>query len=169
VLVGKNLPPAGDDKLRLSGTFQVSNLPPAFNPLLSGLSFAVYGQGRAPIFSGFIPPGLRIDTSGAGWRSNNSGTRWSYKDSAGIQTPGLQSVRVAHKINIGLGVFSVSLSGKYGDFHVEPSDLPLRFDIVLGGAAEAGAGQCGSFIFNPETGERPNCEVRQEGKTIKCN
>jgi hypothetical protein len=168
VIVSRNLAPAGDDKLRLRGTFQVTNLSPAISPLFNGFSFAVYGQSGATLVSGFIPPGLRVDSSSAGWRTNSQGTRFSYKDGAGTLTPGIRSAGVSHKVNTAIGLFAFSLSGKDGSFHVDPSELPLRLDVVLGGAPQALAGQCGTATFNPEIAERPNCKVRQEGNAITC-
>ena len=169
LLVSKNLPPSGDEGLRLGGTFQVNNLSPAITPLLNGFSFTIYGQSGTPLLTAFVPPGLRFDSTMAGWRSNSQGTRWTYKDSIGSQTPGLRSISVSHKVNTALGLFAFTLSGKTSNFLIDPSELPLRMDVALGGSAQAQAGQCGTITFNPEIDDPPECRLRQEGKTIKCN
>jgi hypothetical protein len=98
----------------------------------------------------------------------SDGNRWIYEDPDGMRTPGLQRVTVIHKVNISRGIFDFSVIGREGDFRVLPSEAPLRFDVVLGGASQAEAAQCGSISFNGETGRRPRCRVTRAGDTISC-
>lgn len=66
------------------------------------------------------------------------------------------------------GVYAVSLYGGDENFRINPAKLPLRVDIVLGGAVQAAAGQCGTAAFNIDTSRRPNCQTDAFGDWIRC-
>jgi hypothetical protein len=169
VIVTNNLNPMGDDRLRVSGRFQIANRAPAINPTVNGLSFTIYSRfNGTELLSFFVPPGARPSFAAPGWRVNSTGKRWSYEDREGTRTPGIRRVTVVHKTAIALGLYEVSVYGRQGNFHIEPNELPLRLDIVLGGEAQAAVGQCGIGFFNIETSRRPNCRARGQGEAISC-
>lgn len=166
-VISRNLAPAGDDRLRLRGSFQLVTLSPAIDPVANGFGFTIYGE-SGELYSFFIPGGLQADNASPGWKVNRAGTRWSYKDRDGLQTPGLQRISLVHKENKAPGLFTIAITGKDGAFHIEATELPLRLDVVLGGPAQAAANQCARAPFNAETEDRPNCKARRGGDTISC-
>lgn len=169
VIVTNNLLPTGDDRLRVRGRFQVSSRTPAINPTINGLAFKVYSRfNGTELLSFFVPPGARPRLDAPGWRVNSTGTRWTYEDRNGTRTPGIRRVTVVHKQTTALGLYEVAVYGRDGSFHIDPNELPLRLDIVLGGETQAAVGQCGVGFFNIETSRRPNCRSRGQGEGISC-
>jgi len=167
--VSRNLAPPGDDRLRVRGLFNVLNLIPEVDPIANGFSFAVYGQNGDEIMSFVVPPGAQPDTRSPGWKVNRSGTRWSFKDRDGTLAGGIRRVSIVHKVNRAVGLFLVSVTAKDGDYHIDPAQLPLRLDLVLGSQPQADEGQCAAGVFNPEEGDRPRCRSRREGSSISCS
>jgi len=169
VFISNNLGPPGDDRLRVRGRFQITQRSPAIDPLRNGLAFTIYSRfNGTELLTFFIPPGRRTSTIGPGWRVTNSGTRWTYYDRFGTQVPGLWRASVVDKSKSGVGIYDVAIYGRKGSFHIEPPELPLRLDIVLGGEVQAAAGQCGSGVFNIATSRRPNCRFIAPGTLISC-
>jgi YVTN family beta-propeller protein len=169
VVVSRNLSPGGDERLRVGALFNVVTMTPAIDPLANGFQFTVYGQSGAEIMSYFVPPGAQADSRSPGWKVNSGNTRWGFKDRNGDLVPGIQRVNVSHKVNLAPGIFKISVSGKNANFTVDPAELPLRLDVVLGGATQAVAGQCASAVFNTELEDRPRCQSRSSGDRITCN
>lgn len=158
VIIGNNDEPPGDDRLRVRGRFLVTNRVPAINPILNGLRFTIYSRFRdTELLSFVVPPGARPTRQSPGWKVNSIGTRWTYDDRGGLRTAGLRRVTVVHKSGIAVGLYEVSVWGINGDFHIEPFELPLRLDIVLGGGPQAG--QCGTGLFNIDSSSAPKCRT----------
>jgi hypothetical protein len=168
IVVARNLAPANDERLRVGGVFNVSNLTPAIDPIANGLQFTIYGQSGDVLMSFFIPPGAQPDTQSPGWKVNRSGTRWGFKDRNSALVP-IQRVSLTHKVNLAPGIFKVTVSAKMADFTSDPAELPLRLDVVLGGPPQAAAGQCAVGMFNSASGNRPKCEMRSGGDKVTCN
>jgi hypothetical protein len=169
VIISNNFDPPGDDRLRVRGRFAVASQTPAINPIRNGLRFTLYNRFNGnELLSFVIPPGMRLTREGPGWHANGTNTRFTYEDRNGLRTPGIRRVTVVHKITTAVGLYEVSVYGRDGSFHIEPSELPLRLDIVLGGEEQAAAGQCGTGFFNVESARSPNCGTAQAGDTISC-
>jgi hypothetical protein len=169
VIISNNLNPPGDDRLRVRGRFQVANRVPPINPLANGLRFTIYSRfNGTELLSFSVPPGRRPSLDRPGWRVNSVARRWTYEDRHGELTPGLRRVTVVHKESTAVGLYEIAVYGREGNFHIEPNELPLRLDIVLGGEEQAAAGQCGTAFFNIETSRRPNCRARGLGEAISC-
>jgi hypothetical protein len=167
--VARNLMPFGDERMRMKGNFHVLSQVPAIDPLNNGFIVTIYGQSGAELITFAIPPGKQPDTRSPGWKVNRPGTRWGFKDRDGTVVPGVRSVRVADKSNRAPGLFSFSLSAKDADLHIDPAELPVRMDVVLGGAPQATGGQCSFGLFNPEEGNKPRCRSRREGASVNCS
>jgi hypothetical protein len=168
-IVSNNLLPGGDDRLRVSGHFVISNRVPAINPITNGLTIKIYSRFKGTdLGTIFIPPGLRPALGAPGWRANSLQTRWTYEDYFGTQTPGIRRVSVVHRATTTTGLYAVRLYGRDGSFHIDPNELPLRLDIVLGGAAQSAANQCGTASFNIDSSRRPHCDTQQLGDSISC-
>jgi hypothetical protein len=169
VIISNNLLPGGDDRLRVRGRFQVARRVPAINPTINGLSVTIYSRfNGTELLKIVVPPGARPSFQAPGWRTNSTGTRWTYEDRNGTRTPGIRRVAVVHKTSIAIGLYEVAIYGREGSFHIDPNELPLRLDIVLGGETQAAAGQCGIGLFNVETSRPPTCKVQGLGEGISC-
>lgn len=167
-IISNNLLPGGDDRLRVSGHFQVNNRPP-INPIVNGLTIKVYSRFQGTELTTIvIPPGLKPSRRGAGWRANSTQTRWTYEDFFGTKTPGIRRVAVTHRASTANGLYAVQLYGSDGTFYIDPNELPLRLDIVLGGPTQAAARQCGTAFFNIASSRVPHCVVNQMGNLISC-
>lgn len=165
VTILDNLDAPGDQSLRLQGTFQVRSLQPTVNPLANGFGFTIYSRfNGTQLLSFFVPPGA----GQPGWRRVGTGGRWTYEDDTGERAGGVRRVTVVNRSGSGPGVYTVSLYGADGNFRINPAELPLRVDIVLGGAVQAAAGQCGTAAFNIDTSRRPNCQTDAFGDWIRC-
>lgn len=82
---------------------------------------------------------LRRSSGTAGWRTNASGTVWSFLDkSAGPVATGIRKAKLVDRNAKLPGGVSVKLSGRDGSYAVGPFDVPLHVTAVLG----AGAGRC---------------------------
>jgi hypothetical protein len=167
--VSRNLAPANDERLRIGGIFNVVNMAPPIDPIANGFQFTIYGQSGAELMTFFIPPGARPDSQSPGWKVNRSGTSWGFKDRNGDLVPGIQRVNIVHKVNLAPGIFKISISGKNADFTIDPAELPLRLDVILGGVPQALAGQCASGLFNADGGVRPRCQLRSSGDKVSCS
>jgi hypothetical protein len=170
VIIGNNTNPPGDDRLRVRGRFQVENRVPVINPVQNGIRFTIYSRfNGTELLSFVVPPGARASRNAPGWFASSTGTRWTYEDRGGTRTPGLERVTVVHKSAVSVGLYDVSVYGRKGSFHIEPFELPLRLDIVLGGAPQAAAGQCGVGLFNIGSSRAPKCNVSGVfANTINC-
>jgi hypothetical protein len=162
VTILNNLDAPGDQTLRVRGKFQVRNLQPTVNPRSNGLGFTIYSRfNGTQLLSGFIPPG-------AGWRISSTGNTFTYHDESGTLAPGIRRATVVHKRSVSPGYYSVAIYGTEGNFRINPAELPLRLDVVLGGPIQSAAGQCGVGTFNIDTSRRPNCQVDAFGDWIRC-
>jgi hypothetical protein len=167
VIIANNVVPPGDDRLRVRGRFQVRSTTPAIDPIANGIEFAIYSRFNGTELLRFVvPPGRRQTLQSSGWLLNSTRVRWTYEDPSGTRIPGLRRVIVVRKST---GLYEVSVWGVDGDFHIEPFELPLRLDIVLGGATQAAAGQCGTALFNIDSSRSPKCRASGFfGETINC-
>jgi YVTN family beta-propeller protein len=167
--VSRNLAPGGDERLRMKGNFHVLSQIPPIDPLNNGFTVRIYGQSGAELMFISIPAGQQPNSTSPGWKVNTAGTRWAYSDRDATLVPGIKSVKVFDKSRRAPGLFGFSLSGKDADFRIDPAELPLRMDVVLGGSPQATAGQCSFGLFNPEEGDRPRCRTRSEGDAVNCS
>jgi hypothetical protein len=167
--VSRNLAPGGDERLRMKGNFHVLSQIPPIDPLNNGFTVRIYGQSGAELMYISIPAGQQPNSTSPGWKVNTTGTRWAYSDRDATLVPGIKSVKVFDKSRRAPGLFAFSLSGKDADFRIDPAELPVRMDVVLGGSPQATAGQCSFGLFNPEEGDRPRCRTRSEGDAVNCS
>ena len=121
------------------------------------------------IFDYVVPGGLRPTACGAkdGWKSNNSSTAQGYTNKTNQNQNDACAAGSALGINKAqakdqtakLKGAPFQVKGKGGTYG--PVVGPVRMTVVLGGAAEGAAGQCGHFDF-------PACTTAGGGNTVKC-
>ncbi|MCX8070841.1 MAG: hypothetical protein N3C12_00070 [Candidatus Binatia bacterium] len=158
--------PAGDDNLTLTGSWLLSPATPAPNPVTEGLRFAIYDSSGALVFQRIIPGGVALSRSQPGWSLSVDGHVAKYSDTYALQGDIKKAVVRSSRLTPGL--FTVSITGKLGNFAVAPSQLPLRVTIVLGNQTRALLGQCASYAFNGPDGLRPRCSISSTGSTAMC-
>jgi uncharacterized delta-60 repeat protein len=123
----KILPPAGDDRMRLSIRGQ---LPPGapIDPLADGLRFAVEDATGATLLDTTIPPGS-LDTSiDVGWAT--TGTRFRYRNRRAI-VPRVEGVDGATLRLSADGEVRLKIKGKNGSYAFDGAPLPLQLRVVL--------------------------------------
>jgi uncharacterized delta-60 repeat protein len=146
----KLLAPAGDEQMKVSGTFTLAPTPP-LNPLVDGLRATVNGA-NGVVFDATAPPGAYDPLTKTGWKVNAKQTAWKYTAPKGspIKLAKLTASSVAP------GTFKVLALGG-GAIGAGQSDLPLSTSIVIGSAID---GEC--------TVVTPTCTVAPNGATINC-
>lgn len=164
VKVSKNLDPAGDESLAVSGSLTVTG---TIDPIANGFTFKVADQTGLTIFARFVPPGAPVTTGVPGWSVNDGGNKWTFKDSTGKTAGGVIKVVVAASASRP-GVFTFSVTGKKADFQVGANEAPVQLIAVLGGAAQSAAGQCGQSAFNASSGPKPACKFTANGNVLSC-
>ncbi len=123
------------------------------------------------IFDYVVPGGLRPTACGEkdGWKTNTALTAQGYGNKtnqnqnaacAAGSALGINKAQAKDKTDKLKGA-QFQVKGKNGPY--APVVGPVRMTIVLGGAAEGAAGQCGHFDF-----PAPNCVTSGGGATVKC-
>lgn len=103
-------------------------------------------------------------------RAGGREPRWllDVEGEGGQGTPGIRRVTIVHTATPGAGLSSVFVFGSSRDSHMELPDAPCRMDVVLGGTAQAAAGQCGAASLNIRTGREPRCTAQTFRDQIAC-
>jgi 6-phosphogluconolactonase (cycloisomerase 2 family) len=167
--ITKNLLPAGDEAITLSGEFTVASTAAPINPIAYGIRFRVNDSSGQPLFNRVVPRGAPIGAGRPGWTVNRAGTTWTYRDAKGSNAAGITRVVVQHRTPATTpGRYSVSITGKGSNFRVDPGSLPLQMLVILGGADQAALGQCASLSFQPAPAPSPSCSVASSGATVLC-
>ncbi len=162
--ISNNLAPGGDEKIKFDGELQLAVLAPPIDPIANGLQFTVTGgPGNPVVFTRQIPAGESASPSLPGWKRNGAGTRWTFKDANGALAGGITKVIV--KSGATPGSYRIKIKGRAGDFQVEAAELPVSVEVVLGGAAQEFAGQCGEASL---AGPSPACTWAGGGKVLNC-
>lgn len=166
--VTKNGDPAGDENLTLNGQLQLTSQTPAIDPLNNGFRFRVDDTNGNPIFWRVLPTGAPASKGAAGWAVNASGTIWTYKDTTGTVASGITKVVIKNKSAMTPGLFTFAVTGKKNDFQVTAAEIPVHMLVVLGGADQSTAGQCGTRAFNASSGSTPRCKLAANGNSLSC-
>ena len=166
--VANNSDPPGDERLSLSGAWQVASLAPAIDPVANGFYFEVLDQNGATIFQRQVPGGMAPNRTAAGWRVNRAGTRWTFVDPTGSAAGGITRVTVSQGSAKVPGQFRFTVKGRKNNFQVAASQLPVQVMAVLGGAAQTAAGQCAKGAFNAMGGTPPACTLSSSGDILRC-
>jgi hypothetical protein len=158
--VKKLLTPPGDDKLILKGEMVLlSPHGPALDPLLNGVRLRVDDTG-GNVLDVSLPPGAFDKATGAGWKTNKQGTKWTYKDKSEAPPGGIVKVKIQDDSSTEPGRMKVLVTGRNGSYPVSPDHLPVR-------ALLATTGQCGEAVF-PGPPPTPSCTFNESRSTLRC-
>lgn len=173
LLAGPNL-----QQLQMQGTLSFSGPTLPVPPLdvtspAKGMRVQVVDLGNAGnvVFDYVIPGGLVPTACGPkdGWKSNSAQTSQKYLNKtnqnqdfacAAGSGQGINGAQAQDKTSKAKGA-PFKVKGKNGPY--APAVGPLRMTVVLGGAAEGAAGQCGHHSF-----PALNCSSSGGGNTVKC-
>lgn len=162
----------GADKIAVKGTAAFPGALPTPPLDLANLGMRLQlvdvGAGSTVLLDQTIPGGLVGTQCGPkdGWKTNKTSTSHSYKNKTN-QVPGGCVAGSAHGItkasakDLTAKLKGVKFSVKGANGTYSPVTGPLRMTVVLGGAAESAAGQCGRQEFTAL-----QCVV--SAKTVKC-
>lgn len=134
----------------------------------SPMKIALKAEATIPLpWSGIAPPanGIRIVVDGvsgpggldvtlpggARWKSNASGTTWTYADSTGA-VGGITRVVIQNRSSKTPGLLRVAARGRGGSPVVLPSPSSTRATLIVGTASE-----CASYQWNGPSGAKPRC------------
>jgi hypothetical protein len=132
------------------------------------VQLADLGAGNAVMLDHFVPGGLVGSHCGPkdGWKAGGGGLKQSYANRTHTLPPGCAPAS-------DLGIFRMAADDKTSKqkgvaFKVQGKNAtygpfvgPIRLTIVLGGANEANAGQCGEHVFSL-------AECQNKGNFLKC-
>jgi hypothetical protein len=163
--IRRNLDPTGDEKLRWRGRLQLAA--PDLDPPANGVSFAVFAQDGALLFSRTVPPGAATSPRGSGWHTNRTATRWTFTDPLRVLAGGITRVIVRRFPST--GVISVRAQGSVSNYQIPASALPVQVQVVLGQGAQLTAGECAVSAFGPSGAAAPRCRLLRAGDTLICN
>lgn len=157
---------AFNDKLTVVG--QIA-LPPGvtfamLDPLARGARIQLHaasGEGLVDVsaVAGAYPGGRT-----RGWRTNASGSTWTFVDRSVAPRNGLTKVQLVDRSRGAPGGnVKLLVSGKDGNYPVTGGDEPLQVTIVLGDASDGLDGKCGVSDFAPGA-----CRFNPAATTVTC-
>lgn len=154
-------PVVGNDKLIVNGSFELpaSTLFGDLDPLANGARVLVVSAAGQVRIDASLPGGAFGGRGTRGWKSNGSGSRWTYVDRTAAPIAGIGSVKLGDR---GSSVL-VSVRGKRGIYPIEPGDEPVQMTIVLGDQAAAARGECGESAFTAA-----DCGFNGAGDRLRC-
>ncbi len=149
----------GDDRLKLKGTFALAPGVFTVNPVTDGARVQVRTATGAVLLDVALPSGTYA-APGPGWRSNTTGSRFTFKDALPGGTGSIVKMVVAH---VGGAFAKVAVTTKGGTYAVGVADLPLAASVVLGGQAAGAGGECGEVTFAAS-----QCHAAAGGTVLVC-
>ena len=166
VRIGKNLAPAGDETLSISGDVRVGVPTAVIDPLNEGFRFTIKNSSGVVLFTRTVPPGARASRSAPGWAVNTAHTQWTFRDRTGTLAGGVTLVIISDKTKTTPGLFKFNVSGSKSNFQVATGNVPVRVAATFG--AQCGHRPCAVAAFNPPGNPNPACNFSQSGNVLTC-
>lgn len=166
--ITKNQLPVGDETLRLQADLIITGSGASIDPMATGIRIRIDDHLGNPVYNHVIPRGEGTLSGYPGWFVNAQRTRWTYRDPQNQRSRGIRRAVVENRSKFSPGLFRVSLVGSKDVFAVDPTKLPLRLTVVLGGPNEGALGMCGQMAFASAGGSLPSCRANGTGSTIVC-
>ncbi len=152
-------PPAGDDKLRLQGTFQLPTSIGSLNPpSVYGIRLVVDDVADA-LIDVILPPGPYDPNLRSGWKVNGSGTTWTYINKTALPPGGIVKAVVKDQSKKLPGLTRMSAMATQGSFS---ATLAVNATVGLPQADLCFA----THRAPPFVG--PPCAFNAAGTTLKC-
>jgi parallel beta-helix repeat protein len=124
------------------------------DPPANGVSFVIDHESAPQQILVTIP-------GGAGWTTNSSNTRWTYRDPNGAND-GITKVTVGYDATQDPGLVKLSAKGTGPQPLTIPPDDAVRLHALVGGP-----GECASVVFSGPGGPRPNCDG--DSSSLTCH
>jgi hypothetical protein len=147
--------PAGDDRMRIKGRFNVGTLLPIIAPNENGIHIRVTDKNGGIIVDEKIPGGPLWKVSGS------AKNQWTYKDrTKPAPHNGISQIVIRNLLFLDPTLFSIGIRGDFGTYPLEPGEEPIRVTVELNSDAlppggTPGRDQCGEIQF-VEVG-KPTC------------
>jgi hypothetical protein len=148
--------PGGDDRMKLKGTALVSTVP-TVDPLTKGIRVLVRDGSGSTVVDAIIPGGALDPVTKTGWRTNNAGTVFVYRNGGDGPIGGITKVTMKLPATGGMKFTIVGRNGTY-----PAVDTPLHATIVVD-APVATTGQCAETGFGAA-----DCAILRSGTSISC-
>jgi hypothetical protein len=132
-------------QLRMSGEVLVPKPWTGVNPTANGVRIAVGEAGSAPSLDLVVP-------GGDNWKTNATGTRWTYSDRFG-SVGGVKKITVVDRSSKEDGLVSFRVNAKLTSGAVLPDVESVESAIVLGAASE-----CATTTWNGPLEASPRCK-----------
>ncbi len=136
-------------KMSLKGEFELAGPLGAFallDPLSQGARVRVESAAGHAIADITLPAGELVGAASAGWRSNDSGTKWMYRD-RGVATTEISKLKLVDRGAGASNRVSLKLKGFRGEFPIAPYYVPVKATATLGDDSAGQAGLCGETNF----------------------
>jgi len=167
IKISKVPPPAGDEKLAISGQVDLAIDTPEIDLIANGVELAEFDAAGQLVFVRTVPAGAAASSQEAGWTANSRGTAWTFKDRAGTTAGGITKIAVKRLLSRGPNVYSFKIRAKVGNFGLDNvGQVPIRLHVALGGRQHFESGQCGAIEFNGPGQAPPACTVLGSGSLI---
>jgi hypothetical protein len=115
---------AGNDALKVSGEFISGTAFSELAPMTDGARVILLTADGDTIADVTVP-------GGAAWSANGSGTKWSFKDSLGVNN-GLTKLQIQDRSKIAANQVKVKVQGKDGRYPAVAGDEPVKAIVVIG-------------------------------------
>jgi len=166
VRIGRDLAPAGDETLAITGDIRVGTPTAVIDPLNEGFQVTIEDSNGIVLFTRSVPPGARVSRRAPGWAVNKTHTQWVFNDSTATVAAGITHVVITDKTKKSPGLFRLSVSGKKNNFQIVPANTPVRVAAILG--AKCGQRPCGIGAFNAAGNPKPACNFSRTGSVLSC-
>lgn len=152
LVLGKALPPAGDDTLAFAGSLAAPAVSPA--PDIAGLGFR-FEDAHGSVVDVTIPAGAFTKAAGTGWKVDKKRTKWTWSHRKSGAPSGIVKAIVA--VDHETSRLTVRVKGQGGAF---AATAPLTVTVTLPGSAACDVARFG-------TGEHA-CVAKGKGKKLTC-
>jgi hypothetical protein len=155
--IGKQATPPGDDTLTFTGEMTIPTAP-TLDPVAHGATLLADGADGRVFLDVVVPAGAYVDATKTGWKANDAGTAWTYKNPTGVL--GITKVKIKGSAKKP-GVFKFQVTGEHGRYDVADVTLPLRAVLALGPAGQGG--------LTTLPGAETTCRFNSKGTTFTCD
>jgi cysteine-rich repeat protein len=147
--------PAGSQKLKITGAFQIPTGGPALTPQSRGVHLRVLGPSGALIIDQHVPGGFYTADVPTGWKvAGDPPKKFTYLDK--VKPPvqnGIKKVVLTDKSSKVPGLIAIVIDGDRGNYPLAPGDAPITVALELNDTGNPqgsmpGTDQCGEIKFN---------------------
>jgi hypothetical protein len=153
----------GNDRLTVRGSTRLvaGRTFAEFSPEVDGSGVMLTSaDGQIQVYVA-VPEGSYDKASRKGWKTNNAGSKWNYRNKSVSGGISKMSVRDNNRKNPGGVTFQVK--GSKSDYPFAPGNEPLSATVIFGWESVKAAGQCGATAFFGS-----QCRFNGAGTKLRC-